>query len=67
METERTLEQVVRDLDDARGMRDTAQYAREYAANLGMHAQAQAAHELVDAALDKEAELRAEYKALGGL
>lgn len=63
---ERTIEQVVRDLDAARGMRDTAQQARGYARQLGLDEQAEA-NTLVAVALEKIVELKAEYKALGGL
>lgn len=67
MTEERTIEQVVRDLDAARGMRDTARYALGYAGTLGMVEAAQAANALVEAATLKVNELKAEYEALGGL
>lgn len=64
---ERTIERVVADLDKARGLRETAEYAREYARDLGAHVDEEAARRIVRSAECRIVELRDEYTNLGGI
>lgn len=64
---ERTMERVLRDLDNARALRQTAWEAMGYARSLGAHVDEEAARRIVRSAECRIVELRDEYTNLGGI